>query len=370
VAPSALVEVTPARLQYLDIVWDEYYRLYGHAMPVDVWNMHVYILPEVQYKRDASGQVVLDAGGNPILEGSRAGIALGTDPALAIRFSEADPAACASGGVYCYAEHDDINVFIQQVYAMRQWMKAHGQQHKPLILTEFGILYPYLEQSDPPLGSCPSCYSLADEFGNTFTRQRVTSFMNATLNFLETTNDPALGYPEDNNRLVQQWNWYAVNDGDPASANNLVEDNGSALTMMGQTYKARNTALGWAVNLRLSDAPAFAIKSVGGTATATLSVTFRNNGNTRTQAPLVVTFYSNAGMTTKIGEVTIPAGVMGCATRPYTASVNWSGLAPGLHRYWVRINDGATPIVESTEADNTGSNFILVDPHQVFLPIL
>jgi hypothetical protein len=46
VAVAGLVEVTPGRLQYLDIVWDTYLSLYGTPMPVDVWNMHLYVLPE------------------------------------------------------------------------------------------------------------------------------------------------------------------------------------------------------------------------------------------------------------------------------------------------------------------------------------
>ncbi len=357
VAPSALVEVTPGRLQYLDLVWDEYKRVYGHTMPVDVWNMHIYILPEAEY--DSSGNLVY----------SRAGIALGTDPALAILFSGGNPALCANTNVYCYAEHDDINIFIEQVVAMRAWMKARGHQNKPLILTEFGMLYPYREPSDPPEGSCPECYSLKDEYGNDFNPTRVTNFMNAAVGYLETAADPSMGYPEDNYRLVQQWNWYAVRDGSPFFSSNLVTDDRNALTLMGQTYKNRNIALGSAINLRLSRAYAPPVQSAGGTATAELTATFRNNGNAPTQAPLKVTFYSNAAMTSVIGEVEIPAGVMGCATRPYTASVTWPGLAPGLHRYWVRVDSGGV-IPETVEGDNVGSGYVFVDAEQVLLPTI
>jgi hypothetical protein len=38
---SGLVEVTPGRLQYLDLVWDYYLELYQSPMPVDVLNMHL-----------------------------------------------------------------------------------------------------------------------------------------------------------------------------------------------------------------------------------------------------------------------------------------------------------------------------------------
>lgn len=358
VAPSALVEVTPGRLQYLDIVWNEYRRLYGEPMPVDVWNMHIYILPEAEY--DQNGNLVY----------SRAGIALGTDPSLAILFSGGNPALCGNTNVYCYAEHDDINIFIEQVVAMRTWMKVHGQQNKPLILTEFGTLYPYREASDPPEGSCDTCYSLKDEYGNVFDRTRVTNFMNATLDYLENAADPALGYPDDNYRLVQQWNWYAIQDGSPFFSSNLVQDDGSVLTPMGQTYKARNIARGFDINLRLSQTYAIPVWSGGGTATARLTATIRNNGNVPTQGPVKVTFASDAGMNNIIGEVEIPAGIMGCATRPYTVSVDWPGLTPGLHRYWVEI-DKENAIPETVEqADNRGTSFVLVDPQQMLLPRL
>ena len=69
-------------------------------------------------------------------------MALGTDPALAIRESGDDKNRCANSDVYCWAEHDDLTVFAQQVVAMRTWMKQHGQQNKPLILTEYSLLLP------------------------------------------------------------------------------------------------------------------------------------------------------------------------------------------------------------------------------------
>ena len=46
VAIAGLVEVTPGRMQYLDIVWNTYRQKYGATLPVDVWTFHVYILSE------------------------------------------------------------------------------------------------------------------------------------------------------------------------------------------------------------------------------------------------------------------------------------------------------------------------------------
>ena len=128
VAIAGLVEVTPGRLQYLDIVWQTYRATYGVNMPVDVWNMHLYILPEALSNGQPNGI---------------ANVALGTNPALAIRESGDNAANCPNPNVYCWAEHDDLNVFASQVVAMRTWMKAHGQQNKPLILSEYSLLYPF-----------------------------------------------------------------------------------------------------------------------------------------------------------------------------------------------------------------------------------
>jgi len=46
IANAGLVQPTPLRLEYLDRIWDTYQNLYGHEMPVDVWNIHNFILSE------------------------------------------------------------------------------------------------------------------------------------------------------------------------------------------------------------------------------------------------------------------------------------------------------------------------------------
>ena len=80
VAIAGLVQVTPGRLQYLDKVWQEYQNGYSSAMPVDVWNMHLYILPEALPNGQPNGI---------------ANIALGTSPSLAIRESGGNPSQCS-----------------------------------------------------------------------------------------------------------------------------------------------------------------------------------------------------------------------------------------------------------------------------------
>ncbi len=171
VANAGLVEVTPGRLQYLDIVWNTFRALYGVDMPVDVWNMHLYVLPEARSNGQPNGV---------------ANIAVGTDPTLAVRESGGIASLCQAANVYCWAEHDSMSAFAGQVVAMRQWMKAHGQQQKPLIISEYSLLYPYELDAG-------GCY-LQDEYGKCFTPDRVVKFLNASMSYLETTADPALGY--------------------------------------------------------------------------------------------------------------------------------------------------------------------------------
>ncbi|MEJ2750083.1 MAG: hypothetical protein P8183_19580, partial [Anaerolineae bacterium] len=72
IANAGLIQPTPGRLQYLDIMWDTYLALYNEPMPVDVWNMHGYILSV----KAPDGSV------------GPARVALGTDPALAVLGSD------------------------------------------------------------------------------------------------------------------------------------------------------------------------------------------------------------------------------------------------------------------------------------------
>jgi len=37
--------------------------------------------------------------------------------------------------------HIDLALFVQQIRAFRAWMAARGQQEKPLIVSEYGVLY-------------------------------------------------------------------------------------------------------------------------------------------------------------------------------------------------------------------------------------
>jgi len=151
-----IIEPTPLRMDWLTKVWDEYKRLYKTDMPVDIWNIH--------------NQIVKEA------PSQGADIPIGCDPAL--------------GRNYGIQDNDNLDIFIDHIVRMRQWMKAHGQQNKPLIISEYGILQPEYEG---------------------FTRDRINDFMTATFNYLLHAKDTSLGLPEDEYRLVQRWAWFSLN---------------------------------------------------------------------------------------------------------------------------------------------------------------
>lgn len=342
--PSAQVGIggmsmaTPGRLQYLDKVWANYQQRYGTTMPIDVWSIHVYIFAERVWNSTAP---------------YHGKIALGTDPYLGTQSYGGDTNRCSRDDVYCIAEHDSIEIFKDQITELRRWMKDHGQQNKPLILTEFSLLY------QP---------GYADEFGRGWPASRVNAYMDATANWLETAVDPALGYPPDNNRLVQQWLWFSmkVDPGYSGYASNLLKLNFTdyaagdlnALTEVGTHWRNKVLSKSKPINLRAVQAQATHV----GTGTVELRANFVNNGDQRIDRPFQVTFYRDASLSQVIGSTTVNPDVDGCARRTYSATVQWNGLSPGQYNFWAKV-DSENAIGESNEAgsDNVVSGVAALD---------
>jgi hypothetical protein len=164
VAPGGIVQPTPLRLQYLDMVLAEYQNLYGTTLPADGWNIHNMILRErscAVYPNDCWG-------------------------------AEIPPGIGASQGMlYEVQDNDNATYFRSQIGAFRQWMKDNGYQDMPLIVSEYGVIMPAL-------------------YG--FNQTRVINFMYSSFDYFLNTKDCDLGYPADECRLVQRWAWYSLND--------------------------------------------------------------------------------------------------------------------------------------------------------------
>jgi len=182
VAIGGITEPSPLRLQYLDRVLQAYRDQYGQEMPIDVWNVHNFILPE---KRGSWG----------------VDIPPGID--------------ATSGLTYGIDDHDRLDIFKQQLIDFRRWMAQHGYRDKELIVTEYGVLMPA-------------------DYG--FDYSRVRDFMLGTFEMMRTATDPALGLPSDGNRLVQRWCWYSLAD-TTYPTGNLLDSATRQLTPLGLDFK-------------------------------------------------------------------------------------------------------------------------------------
>lgn len=181
VAIGGVSQVTPLRLQYLDEVLAAYEALVGSPMPVDVWNVHAFVLRE---ERDSWGVSI--------------------PPGFDVD----------QGMLWEIEDHDNLELFQQQIVDFRRWMERHGQRDKPLIVTEYGILMP-------------------PEYG--FPPEKVVEFMRASFDYLLNARDEAVGYPADDNRLVQRLAWFSLSDeGYPTG--NLLDPATGQLTEVGQAF--------------------------------------------------------------------------------------------------------------------------------------
>jgi hypothetical protein len=183
-----VTQPTPLRLQYLERVLSAYRTRYGEPMPVDVWNIHNFILREVR------GEWGVDI-----------------PPGFAINH----------GILYEIEDHDDLEIFKAQLVQFRQWMADQGQRDKPLIVSEYGILMP-------------------EEYG--FDSERVKKFLYGTYEFMLTASDDQIGYPLDDNRLVQRWAWYSLSD-DNYPSGNFIDYTTGELTDVGKAHQEFVTQL-------------------------------------------------------------------------------------------------------------------------------
>lgn len=183
VAIGGVSQPTPLRMRYLDLILEAYRTQYSEPMPVDVWNVHNFILRE---ERDSWGVDI--------------------PPGMVDQ----------TGVLREIADHDNLDFFRQQIMDFRQWMRDRGQQDNPLFVTEYGILMP-------------------NEYG--FPPRRVEQFMVDTFEFFRTAADPALGYAADGYRLVQRWCWFSL--ADPRyPTGNLIHMESGQLTPLGEAFRS------------------------------------------------------------------------------------------------------------------------------------
>lgn len=181
VAIAGVSQVTPLRLQYLEQVLTSYEQLFGQPMPVDVWNIHAFVLRE---ERDSWGVSI--------------------PPGFDVD----------QGMLWEIEDHNDLNLFRQQIVDFRRWMARNGQRDKPLIVTEFGILMP-------------------ESYG--FPPETVHRFMVDAFDYLLHARDPDLGLSPDDGRLVQRFTWYSLADS-LYPTGNLIDLETGELTPLGRAF--------------------------------------------------------------------------------------------------------------------------------------
>ena len=352
IAVSGLVQVSPNRLEYLDIMFDTYRTLYGVQMPVDVWNAHLYILPERIW-----GTVDQETTG---------GIALGTNPASAIFSNDGTSNQCYRDDVTCYAEADNVDLLRGQIRMMREWMHANGEGGKPLIVSEYGILWPYDQEGDADPNTC----YLKDEYGQCFPPERTQQFLKDSVVMFESYVDPTYGYALDDFRMVQQWLWFGTIGAETVTFG-LVNLERTALTPLGVELRDTIANRPKYINIKPINATSAILETNGSpTVDAALEVNVLNSGNMFAQQPFNVGFYRDSALTDLIGYGTVSSPVGGCTTDHAKASVQWSNLAPGAHQYWAYVNVGH-PNAESDYSDNLITGIIMVDAaHQFFFPFV
>lgn len=182
VVMGGISQPTHLRLVYLDRILETYQTQYGEPMPVDVWNIHAFVLREE-----------LDSWG--------IGIPPGMDEIAGLLLEVPD--------------HGNIVLFRQSIIDFRAWMAARGYADRPLAVTEMGILL-------------PSDYGFPPEF--------VADYMRQVFDFLLTAASDT-GYPADDGRLVQYWFWYSLHDPGAYSTGNLYDRETQSLTPLGQAYR-------------------------------------------------------------------------------------------------------------------------------------
>jgi hypothetical protein len=180
---GGVAQPTPLRMAYLERILAAYQARYGAPMPVDVWNVHGFIL------REERGSWGVDIP--PGLEAER-------------------------GILYEIDDHDDLDILRDQLLAFRRWMAEHGQREKPLVVSEYGILMP-------------------SDYG--FDSERVRAFLEGSFELFSSASDPEVGYPPDGGRLVQWWCWYSLAaPEDYYPTGNLVDPATGELTVLGEAF--------------------------------------------------------------------------------------------------------------------------------------
>jgi len=308
IAAGSIVQPTPIRRQYLDMVLSSYQSRYGQAMPVDVWNIHAFILNEVScnyFPKDCWGADV--PPGIDVPEGMR----------------------------YSIEDSDNLAIFKQFIVDFRQWMADRGYKERPLIITEYGLLYQYF----PPT--------------------RVNAYMNATFDYLSTAAG-STGYSADKGRLVQAWAWYSL--ADQSFGGWLYDPQTLLRSVHGDNFVAYTSALAPVVNLAPVKIRTEPVAGYRPDQQVRLVAQVSSTGNITMYGPSLIRFYAGdpaqGGM--PIGNDAVVLALNGCGNTTDVAVI-WNNPPMGASTVWAVV-DPFNTTAESDETDNRLSAVVSVSP--------
>jgi len=329
VANAAVIQPTPLRLLYLDMILASYRAQFGSPMPVDVWNMHFYIIREVKG----------DWGGD---------YPPGVDAPI--------------GRDYSLRDHVDINIFKSLVMDFRSWLYRNGYVDKPLIVSEWGVLMPF--------------WFLANEG---VTEGDAENFIRNAIQFMEVATDPVLGYSADNYRLIQRNILYSLDDDstfeggfDRWGSYLLRSTPPYTVTAIGAFYQEQVAAgrqpMVDLLPYRVTSSPERLV-SASEPISPLIKVAIANAGNTPPSSWPSVRFYDvTGGQRIQIGQEVSAAPVTGCGTQTQVSFI-WPGLTPGLHLLSVEVNP-AGEIPEVNLENNQAVFQIYVFRNSTYLPMI
>jgi hypothetical protein len=336
---GGIVQPTPLRFQYLDRVMAAYRLYYSQTLPADLWNTHSYILREITSDDPES----TDNGGPYEVWGAYVPSGINA----------------TRGELYTYSQMFDVSIFRQRLIDFRSWLARNGYRDVPLLITEYGTLFPY----PPYIDGDP----YVDENGVPMTEARTATFMMGTFNVLRTLTDTVIGLPADGGHLVQQWSWYSADDVNYGGL--LFSPDTHALNPLGQVFSAYAKQQPPEIDLNVV-ADSSAAPWAGQPITFTLRARVGNQGNISASVPFTVTFYDGPPDTgTPIGQTQISGGALDGCGGSTSVSTTWVVSSPGLHEFYVEA-DSMHSITETDKNNNIASGWALISTRQVYLPVL
>jgi hypothetical protein len=439
IAVGGIVQVTPLRLKYLEMMLHAYEQRFGRRLPADLWNIHTFILREeadswgadlprgintaigyqgtwtqtaedgvtVHKSVTAGDKAVLSFEGDWVSwtalhspAGGRVRVSVdhrmrqtvdtyarttsaqthsldslgpgrhaltlevvGGGEVAVDQFHSDSPGSTAiqdddpnPSMLYMLRDHDNLDLVKQQIVAFRRWMAHHGEGDKPLIISEYGVLFPTY---------------IVDEAGRSFSTDRVSAFMTGSFDLFRTLRDPTLGYAADGDRLVQQWAWYSLADSYFNGALfNPITRQATRLGMDFQTYASQIPPRPDLLPSAISSSPALPY-APHGPITFTLRLEVANAGNVATPLATTVRVWDEDPQVggVLISEVPVPSGLRGCGATT-SLSLEWQGATAGLHHLHVQI-DARDLLAESDKANNTAVyKFLVVNHLPIMLPLV